>query len=151
MQKSTVSDFVCATIKGKKNRLFVDFYCFSYQIKSPPQMSAFNAKFSDKIKAIGSIQKRFRSACEIKLIFDLTAKHVDISRSILFYNCWRIRKILVGALMEDLGLVVNYLIKNIEQEETTVTVSEVPAFVEIEWRKISKKRWMIFVRLIKSQ
>lgn len=40
--------------------------------------------FSDKIKAIGSIPKRFRSACEIKLIFDLTAKHVDVSRSTFF-------------------------------------------------------------------
>lgn len=44
-------------------------------------MSTFNAEFLIKVKAIGSIPKRFRSAFEIKLIFDLTAKHVDVSRS----------------------------------------------------------------------
>lgn len=44
-------------------------------------MSAVNAKFfPDKIKAIGSIPKNvFDRPGEIKLIFDLTAKHVDVS------------------------------------------------------------------------
>lgn len=67
-------------------------------------MSTFNAKFFFliKVKAIGSIPKRFRSAFEIKLIFDLTAKHVDslfLQHTQFFYNCWRIKKIFVEALM----------------------------------------------------
>lgn len=63
------------------------------KLKASPQMS------SDKIKAFDSIPKRFRSAFEIKLIFDLTAKHVDVFTVRLYIFFRRIKRILLKALM----------------------------------------------------